>query len=476
MFPRPRRVRSRSLPLVLITAACVLAPSAAEAGTVSIRASHVSGKSVVFPLRGIAPSAVRSGRVKGPRGTRTVSRAVLRKAARRGRLTLKARTVYGSGVRAVAAAKRVKPTVVVVTDSTTTTSEPVATAPAPTADSGSSDTIPAGAFFVSPSGSDANPGTEAAPWRTIAKAAATATAGHTVVLRAGEYGAYGTRTTFSRSGAAGSPITFMGHPADARPALLGGVKISGSHLRFRHLLFDGPTGPVITPTSSNPGGEDVQVAVYGDSVEIAKSEVRDNQWHAGIYLSGADDVRIVGNYIHDNGAFARPEMANLDHGIYFGSGSGLVANNVIDHNLAFGVHIYPNGNNITVAHNTITRHGRSGVIIATTSSNNLVVNNVVALNAQNSIRSYNLTGTGNRAIRNLAFGNGGGNIGSNAEGIAMSENIQANPLFAGTTDFRPLLGSPAIDKASNLVNLADDFLGTARTLGGAPDLGAYEIG
>lgn len=47
--------------------------------------------------------------------------------------------------------------------------------------------VPAGAKFVSLLGSDANAGTESAPWRTLAYAVKTAAAGSTIVLRAGTY-------------------------------------------------------------------------------------------------------------------------------------------------------------------------------------------------------------------------------------------------------------------------------------------------
>lgn len=42
-------------------------------------------------------------------------------------------------------------------------------------------------FFVSPGGDDANPGTKAKPWRTLAKACSAAQPGQTIYLRAGEY-------------------------------------------------------------------------------------------------------------------------------------------------------------------------------------------------------------------------------------------------------------------------------------------------
>jgi parallel beta-helix repeat protein len=47
--------------------------------------------------------------------------------------------------------------------------------------------VPANAVYVSPSGSDANPGSLAAPWKTLGHAIQTAAAGATIVLRAGTY-------------------------------------------------------------------------------------------------------------------------------------------------------------------------------------------------------------------------------------------------------------------------------------------------
>jgi hypothetical protein len=44
-----------------------------------------------------------------------------------------------------------------------------------------------GIYYVSPAGSDANPGTQDAPFRSIAKASGVAQAGDTVYLRAGKY-------------------------------------------------------------------------------------------------------------------------------------------------------------------------------------------------------------------------------------------------------------------------------------------------
>lgn len=61
-------------------------------------------------------------------------------------------------------------------------------------------------YYVSASGNDASPGNETNPWRTIQKAANTASKGDTVIVLAGSYPE---RVMVSRSGEAGAPITFQ---------------------------------------------------------------------------------------------------------------------------------------------------------------------------------------------------------------------------------------------------------------------------
>src|SRR5688572_18958496 len=59
-------------------------------------------------------------------------------------------------------------------------------------------------FFVAPSGSDAAPGSNAAPWLTLQHAANQVRAGDSVIVRAGDYVGFDLRT----DGTAAAPITF----------------------------------------------------------------------------------------------------------------------------------------------------------------------------------------------------------------------------------------------------------------------------
>jgi mannuronan 5-epimerase len=66
--------------------------------------------------------------------------------------------------------------------------------------------IPSGAFFVSSTGDDRNPGSQSAPWRTVKKAVDTVPAGSTIVLRGGVY--RGTNVYVNKT------LTFQAYPGE----------------------------------------------------------------------------------------------------------------------------------------------------------------------------------------------------------------------------------------------------------------------
>src|SRR6185437_4163631 len=66
-------------------------------------------------------------------------------------------------------------------------------------------------FYVTTSGNDSNPGTQALPWGTIQKAANTMAAGDSVIVGSGNYS--GQRATITKSGTSGNPITYQAQGA-----------------------------------------------------------------------------------------------------------------------------------------------------------------------------------------------------------------------------------------------------------------------
>ena len=394
---------------LVIAATALLAASAAGSGAASAKVrtfkpTRTQGHTVLFRLRGLDPPSVRSAYLKAGARRRSLSVRRVRRGVKRGLLRVR----VPRGVRR----PRRRPRLYVrVARPLKTDFSPYA-APYP---------VPPDAHHVSPAGSDDNPGTATAPWQTLDQAAREADPGQTVVLHPGTYSRPGSITRFSRSGTSSAPIVFVGEPGQPRPRVLGQLRVEGDHVQVRGLLVDGPTGPVAERTHDNPGGEEVEVWIRGSDTLLEDSEVRQSHWHAGIYVSdGVSDVSVVHNHIHHNGAFGDPAQSNLDHGVYWDAGAGLIADNLIDHNLAYGVHLYPSASRVVVARNTITGHGKGGVIVSERSRQNLIEENAISRNGVG-IRSWQLTGEGNVARRNRVWDNPGGNFGE-TDGLLVRNN------------------------------------------------------
>jgi hypothetical protein len=105
-------------------------------------------------------------------------------------------------------------------------------------------------YYVSPTGSDSNPGTQASPWGTVQKAASTAAAGDTVYFRAGTYsittpsGSNGIE--FSKSGTSDTNrIKYWAYPGEVPVIDFTNMKVSssgytmGMHVTGSYLHFKG---------------------------------------------------------------------------------------------------------------------------------------------------------------------------------------------------------------------------------------------
>ncbi len=320
--------------------------------------------------------------------------------------------------------------------------------------------------YVSPSGSDRNPGTFERPWRTLGRGVRSLRPGQRLRVRAGTYPEW---VVVARSGAPGHRIVIEAYPGEW-PVVTGRLKIEGDHVRVSGIRFEGGT-------SANRRGVLIYVA-GGDDVVVSRCEIT-GAVLSGIYLEGADGARVVHNRIHHNGTHD-----NLDHGIYWSSGEGgLVAGNVVYDNHAKGIQLYPDADGIVVSQNTVVGNGRIGIVIGgegTTSDRNVIVNNVVAFNDWEGIRGYwgGHVGVGNEVLNNLVFGNGrgSGRVDVAAHGLEVRENLSVDPLFAelDAGDFHLAAGSPAVDRAVRRYSLRTDLEGRPRLVDRAPDLGAYE--
>lgn len=167
--------------------------------------------------------------------------------------------------------------------------------------SASSSTAAAGSFYVAPTGSDANPGTISAPWRTLQHAADAAPAGAVVYLRAGTYAG----ATISRSGAAGDPTTYAAYPGE-RPTVRG----DASHTKVVQVS----------------GAHDVAI----DGLTISGAPAR---WGAGLWIEGSSRVTATDVTLSENHSFGAKVVASRDVHLIrldvFGNDTGVEASGSI---------------------------------------------------------------------------------------------------------------------------------------------------
>ena len=131
-------------------------------------------------------------------------------------------------------------------------------------------------YYVSPSGSDSSAGSATAPWKTLGKACSTATAGTTVIVKAGTY--YETIQP-ANNGSSGNWITFKSETTGA--AVIDGQKIRGYNVDLS------------APRSY----------IRIDGFEIRNSTGNGIHIH-DYYDSGANYNQVVNCNIHDNGGDA----------------------------------------------------------------------------------------------------------------------------------------------------------------------------
>jgi len=140
-------------------------------------------------------------------------------------------------------------------------------------------TLPPGSYYVSVSGSDSNPGSQAAPWRHIQYALDKVGPGSTVYVMTG---VYGETVTFHNSGSAsGGFITLQNYPGNT-PVIDGtGIAISGE------------TGLIVIENRA-------YIKVMGFEVRNLKAGGVSASFPAGIWIRGNGAfLEIRNNVVHD---------------------------------------------------------------------------------------------------------------------------------------------------------------------------------
>jgi parallel beta-helix repeat protein len=341
-------------------------------------------------------------------------------------------------------------------------------------------------LYVATTGSDSNAGTQAKPFKTITKAAASAKASTTVHVAAGTYnGNVSTQT----SGTASGKIRFV---SDTK----WGAKIvgTGSEAMWTN---NGNYVEINGFDITGPGR--LGILNYASNTLVANNHIHNLTLSAGCTGDGGAGVvnatygstngDMIGNVVHDIG---KPGGCNGVQGLYSSNTGGKIVNNVVYRVSSFGIHLWHAASGTTIANNTVFANGSSGmgggIVIGVGDSpggvllNNVkVLNNIVYNNPRGGIQQYcysgsSCIGTGNVVSNNLVYGSTT-NVGM-LKGSATG-TISADPKFVsysptGTGDYRLQSRSPAVNKGIASGAPTTDILGVARPKGGAIDIGAYE--
>jgi parallel beta-helix repeat protein len=381
-------------------------------------------------------------------------------------------------------------------------------------------TAHANTYFVAPTGSDAQSGAQATPWRTLRYAVSQLQAGDTLYLRGGTYtGA--TNTINSALGAVPSgtswnnAVTIAGYPGETvtihPPDGLAAVSLTTSaphYLIFQDFIID-MSSQTMGPHAGGPDG--VYVSSGAHHNRFQRLEVKNNTVNGFAFSNNGGNSpynEVLNCLIHDNGRFvAADDPYNNGYGAYVFTSDNLFDGNDIYNNGGYGLHFFNNSGPKDVSRNVIrnnrihdngTRGGSNYAIAIAWGDGNLIYNNLIYRNnggvlayvGSTNTRIYNNTFYANRdegvlpqysasvtIKNNLFFRNGTAILDLNSDTV-ISNNLTTDPAFVnpGAADFRLRSGSAAIDGGSTLREVTRDFTGAARPSGGAYDIGAFEFG
>jgi hypothetical protein len=342
-------------------------------------------------------------------------------------------------------------------------------------------------LFVAPGGSDANPGTQAEPFRTIARAAQVVTAGTTVYVAPGQYTG-GFRTTVS--GSAESRIIFVSSerwgakivpPLDSRTTSAWDNR--GNYVDIIGFEIDGfqyQSGSKWLSGIYNGGSYNSirHNHVHHIAIDIACEPTGGSGIDVDSYYKGKQ-AEVIGNNVHDIG----PADCRYHHGIY-ASTQARIGSNVIYRVSGAGIHLWHDAQHVDITGNTVSSSG-SGIVVGGgdfyytkgPNDNTFVANNIVFDNKQG-ILEQGATGQNNRFVNNLVFQNAAADW-RLAPGREHVGTIAAEPAFVeysrtGTPDFRLSSKSPAIGRGIIVDAAEPDFEGKSRSAATGFDIGAFQ--
>jgi len=359
-------------------------------------------------------------------------------------------------------------------------------------------------YHVATTGSDANPGTQTQPFRTIAHGASVLTPGATLYVTSGTY-AESLYNTIPGGTSWSQPVTVAAYPGHV-------VTIRPNPGADRVLHFQGTATAYIVVEgfildAVNVTYDAVKITAASTSgpahhIRLIRCEVKNAPNQGILVTGGAHSNEFISLAIHDNGT------DDFDHGVYIKTENNLVEGSRIYQNAGWGVHVYalegPTAHHNVIRNNQIFDNARVGArgpgILLSSGTGNMAYNNLIwgnrggvdiAYGASHTKVYHNVVyGNGSYGIRlrpramrtvvqnNIVYQNVGLPIFDNGVGTVQDHNLlNRDPHFVNATghDFRLQPSSPAINAGVTVSWVTTDYEGTPRPQGVAHDIGAFEL-
>jgi hypothetical protein len=260
---------------------------------------------------------------------------------------------------------------------------------------------------VSPSGADGNPGSSAAPFKTLTKAMKTLGPGDTLVVHGGTY-AEKVKVS-ARPGTAAAPVRVEAAPGE-RPVVKGLLWLNGAS----HWTLDGIN---VTWGSGSSSSEHMVKMTGGENWRLTNAEIWGARSYAAVLVAGAPKGwRLDHLNVHDT---YRSNGTNQDHLVYVnaGTGGGVIERSVFARSEnGRGIKVGPSSSggaatgNVVIRYNTFQdNRGPSNIQLSYSATGNRIYRNVFdgSGSGKSNITAYNLKGTGNVAHDNVGWRSAG---------------------------------------------------------------------
>jgi len=372
-------------------------------------------------------------------------------------------------------------------------------------------------YYVSPTGNDGNPCTQAAPCFTMVRVSQLLAPGDTAHFGAGTYN-WSSPPIVSTSGTLGARVTYISDVKWGAKLVVTGtvngacgiMKNTGDYVDI--IGFD---MTMVVPLGCVQGGGLFQDGNYG---RIIGNRVHDLNGLAGTGWAGITvdccqytltGNEVIGNVV-DNiypGSPATYNDSNHVHGIYLAGPGNTAVNNIVTRASGACIQSYHGATRLVISNNVAANCDRYGITISadsfaipggTRNDSTTVDNNIVVNNGQYGIREYcqdpsqgpARVGPNNVYNNNIVYNNPNGNVvicgGGTESGTITLTDAEFAALFVNYTgdmngDYHLQSGAVAIDAGTTscAVGVSDcvpltDFDGYPRPYGAAYDIGAYE--